>query len=103
MSKVSKNSLSSNEGHITKKTPTKSFIDNIDKMRNSHIRNCTGLYMGYEYEDYSKNQEQKDLEYYKRFINSSAYDDIREVEVEMGKTLTLSKLGKISSMRDDYH
>ena len=32
-------------------------------------------------EDYSIYQEKKDLESYRRFMNSSAYDEIKEVQV----------------------
>lgn len=32
-------------------------------------------------EDYSIYQEKKDLESYKRFMNSSSYDEIKEVQV----------------------
>lgn len=32
-------------------------------------------------EDYSIYQEKKDLESYKRFMNSSSYDEIKEVKV----------------------
>ena len=48
-------------------------------MRNPHIRDCVSL--GEKYgtiEDYSQYQEQKDLESYRKFLNSSAYDDIKE-------------------------
>lgn len=33
-------------------------------------------------EDYSKEQEEKDLYHYKRFLQSFAYDDILECEVQ---------------------
>ncbi len=33
-------------------------------------------------EDYSKEQEEKDLYYYKKFLQSFAYDDIKECEVK---------------------
>lgn len=33
-------------------------------------------------EDYSKEQEEKDLQRYKRFLQSFAYDDIKECEVK---------------------
>ncbi len=32
--------------------------------------------------DYTVNQEEKDLQRYKRFLQSFAYDDIKECEVE---------------------
>lgn len=37
--------------------------------------------MKYAIEDYSIYQEKKDLELYRRFINSSAYDEVKEVQV----------------------
>lgn len=58
-----------------------SFVDKIETMRNPHIRDCVSL--GEKYgtiEDYSQYQEQKDLESYRKFLNSSAYDDIKEKE-----------------------
>jgi hypothetical protein len=33
-------------------------------------------------EDYSKEQEENDLQRYKRFLQSFAYDDIKECEVK---------------------
>lgn len=102
MLKLCKNSLSNSENNSISKEHAVRFIDNINKMRNLHIRNCGGIcIVEYENEDYYENQEQKDLKNYKRFINSSAYDDIREVESGIGKQLTLSSLRKISSMYDD--
>lgn len=84
------------------KTHARRFVDNIDKMRNPHIRDCVSLSEKYgTIEDYSKCQEQRDLENYKSFINSSAYDDIKETESEIGKKLTLINLRKISGMHDD--
>lgn len=84
------------------KTPAERFMDNIDRMRNPHIRDCVSLSEKYgTIEDYSEYQEQRDLENYKSFINSSAYDDVKDVESEIGKQLTLSNLRKISGMHDD--
>ena len=37
--------------------------------------------MKYAIEDYSIYQEKKDLESYRRFMNSSSYDEIKEVQV----------------------
>lgn len=78
------------------KTPAERFINNIDKMKNPHLR------VEYEtHEDYSIDQEQKDLKRYKSFINSSQYDDIKEVESEMGRKLSLNNLREIISFHDD--
>lgn len=71
-------------------------------MKNPHIRDCVSLSEKEgTIEDYSVYQEQNDLEKYRSFINSSAYDDIKETEPEMGKQLTLTNLRKISGMHDD--
>ncbi len=78
------------------KTLAERFIENIDKMKNPHLR------VGYEtHEDYSEDQEQKDLKRYKSFINSSQYDDVKEVESEMGRKLSLNNLREIISFHDD--
>lgn len=92
----------SSETIVCENTQAKKFVDNIDKMRNPHIRDCVSLEEKYgSIEDYSEYQEQRDLENYKHFINSQAYDDLKEAESEIGEQLTLSKLRKISSMHDD--
>ena len=96
MQKVSKSQAS------MKKMPAERFIDNITNMRNPHIRDCVSLSEKYgTIEDYSEYQEQRDLENYKNFINSSAYDDIKESESLIEKQLTLTKLRKIGAMHDD--
>ena len=48
-------------------------------------------------EDYSIYQEQKDLNNYKKYINSSAYDMEREIEnkITTPRQLTLSYIRKI--------
>lgn len=75
------------------KTYAKRFIDNIDQMRNPHIRDCVdSSEKSGTIEDYSKYQEQSDLARYRRFISSSAYDEIKEVETKMPKKLTFSNL-----------
>ncbi len=51
--------------------------------------------------DYYTYQEQRDLERYKRFINSSAYDDVRKAEEDISKPLTLEKLRKRSAEHDN--
>ncbi len=92
----------SNEAIVCEKTPVERFVDNIDKMRNPHIRDCVSLSEKYgTIEDYSEYQEQRDLESYKNFINSFAYDDIKETESEIEKQLTLTNLRNISGMHDD--
>lgn len=59
----------------------KKFVDNIENMRNPHIRDCVSLEEKYgTIEDYMQYQERKDLESYRRFLNSSAYDDVKEAE-----------------------
>lgn len=83
------------------------FFNNIEKMRNPHIRDygtCSERFG--KIEDYSELQEQKDLKRYYHFINSSAYDDIKNAESELtlnenNKKLTLTLLRKISSYHDD--
>lgn len=77
---VNNQSDSNFDGTITDgKTPAERFIDNIDKMRNPHVRDCVGLSEKCgTIEDYSEDQEQKDLKRYRSFINSSAYDDIKK-------------------------
>lgn len=86
----------------TSKMSAERFFQNIDKMRNPHIRDCISLSeRDGHIEDYSIYQEQKDLKNYKQYINSSAYDDVKETELEIKKEMTLSKLRKISSMHDD--
>lgn len=82
----------------------KRFVNNIDKMRNPHIRDCVSLEEKYgSVEDYSQYQEQIDLKRYYSFMNSSAYDDIRDVEfgIPYQKKLTLDDLRLISSQHDD--
>lgn len=92
----------SNEAIVCEKTHVEKFTDNITNMRNPHIRDCVSLSEKYgAIEDYSGYQEQRDLENYKSFINSSAYDDVKEAESEIEKQLTLIKLRKISGMHDD--
>lgn len=96
----------SNETVVCEQTPAERFINNIEKMRNPHIRDCVSLSeKSGSIEDYSEHQEQRDLEKYKSFINSSAYDEVKEeessIEEEIGEPLTLAKLRKISGMHDD--
>jgi len=73
------------------------------KLRNHHVR----LYSISEKDgfipDYSKNKEQRDLERYKRFINSSSYDDIRDAETEIDfKTEEASSsIRKIGAYHED--
>jgi len=82
---------------ISGKTSVKNFSDNLDKAINSRI----SVYEDGSIEDYSPYQEQRNLEKYKIFLSSFAYDDIKEAEFEIAKTLTLTKLRKIVSLGDD--
>ncbi len=94
--------LSPTQEMLNKKTHAERFIDNLDKMKNPHIRACVSLSEIYgTVENYSEYQEQRDLENYKSFINSSAYDDIKKFETGIPRRLTLSNIRKISSMHDD--
>lgn len=94
--------LVANKTIICEKTPAERFVDNIDKMRNSHRRDCvSSSEKDGTVEDYSEYQEKKDLEKYKNFINSSAYDDIKEIESKITKQLTFTNVRKISGMHDD--
>lgn len=54
------------------------------KRKNHHIWLCSISERDGLIPNYSKEPEQRDLENYKRFMNSFAYDDIRDVESEMG-------------------
>ena len=62
------------------------FINLLEcgKMRNHHVCLCSISERGGFIPDYSENQEQRDLKRYKRFMNSSNYDDIRNAEAEIG-------------------
>ena len=81
------------------------FINLLEagKLRNHHIQ----LYSISERDgfipNYSEGQEKRDLENYKSFINSSAYDDIRDVESEMGieKQEVSSYIRKIGALHED--
>lgn len=73
--------LDNRENYTKVKVVNHNFIDKIENMKNSHIRDCVSL--GEKYgtiEDYSQYQERKDLENYRKFLNSSAYDDVKESE-----------------------
>ncbi len=91
----------SNEA-IVRITLAEKFVVSLETRKNPHLRDCVSLNEKYgTIKDYFEYQEQRDLENYKKFINSSAYDDIKETESEIEKTLTLTNLRKISSMHDD--
>lgn len=91
-----------NETIVSIITPAEKFVASLEKRKNPHLRDYVSLSEKTgTIENYSEYQEQRDLENYKRFIQSFAYDDIKEVEEEIGKTLTLTNLRKISSMHDD--
>ena len=77
------------------KTSAEKFVDNIENMKSPHLRNCGSLSEREgAIEDYSTYQEPRDLENYKSFLNSSAYDEVREVKTELDNPLTLEKLRK---------
>lgn len=61
------------------------FINLLEcgKLKNYHVRLCSLSERDGLISDYSKGQEQRDLELYKSFMNSSSYDDIRDAEAEM--------------------
>lgn len=50
-----------------------------NRLKNGEVKDTER--MKYAIEDYSIYQEKKDLESYRRFMNSSAYDEVRKVEV----------------------
>lgn len=60
------------------------FINLLEcgKMKNYHVWLCSISERDGLIPDYSKVQEQRDLESYQRFINSFAYDGIKNVESE---------------------
>lgn len=73
--------LDDRENYTRIKIDNNSFIEKTEKMRNPHIKDCVSLEKKCKtIEDHSKYQEKKDLENYKKFINSPAYDDIKESE-----------------------
>lgn len=93
----------SSEHVILSSTNASRFYENIDKMKSPHKAEITSSERFGSIEDYSEYQEQKDLKNYKSFINSSAYDDVKKVETEMGhqKILTLDYLRKRGAQHDD--
>lgn len=94
-----------NDRNITQTIADKAreFVENIDKMKSPHKMEINSCEKFGKIEDYSLYQEQRDLENYKRFINSSAYDDVKDVEKGMTyqKKLTLNMLRKRSMEHDD--
>lgn len=86
---LEQNTLADNEVTVVGEIAAKRFIENIYKMRNPHIRGGVSLSEKYgSIEDYSECHEHRDLKRYKRFINSSAYDDVKEVKSQVVKRLT---------------
>lgn len=81
----------------------KKLVDNIDKMKSPHKSEISCSERFGTIEDYTQYQEQKDLNNYKTFINSSAYDDIKEAESEIShqKKLTLKDLRKTSAQHEE--
>lgn len=86
---------------IVEQIHAKRFVDNIENMKNLHLRDCVSLgEREGTIEDYSLYQERNDLENYKKFLNSSAFDEIREVETDVDSPMTLEKLRQRSGEHD---
>ncbi len=88
--------------HETITTKALELVENIDKIKSPHKMEITSDEKFGSIEDYTLSQEQRDLKRYKEFINSSAYDDLKDIEVEISKEkkLTLNTLGKRSIKND---
>ena len=80
----------------------RNFTDNIEKMKSPHKSEIDCSEEFGTIENYSSYQEQKDLNNYKRYLNSSAYDSEREIEERMTppKQLTLSYIRRIGAEHD---
>ena len=94
------------EKNMTVESNAKRFVDSIERRRNPHIRDYgSAAERGGHLEDYYISQEKKDLENYRTFMNSSAYDDVRMAESEITsedlKNPTLVLLRKIGAYHDD--
>ena len=94
------------EKNVTIESNAKRFVDSIEKRRNPHIRDYgSAAERGGHLEDYYVSQEKKDLESYRAFMNSSAYDDVRLAESEITpeelKNPTLVLLRRIGGYHDD--
>lgn len=63
----------------------KRFVENIPNLKNSHKVFGTGAEKDGSIEDYTVYQNQKDLETYKSFLSSFAYDDVKEAEEQIKK------------------
>lgn len=86
---------------VEEQTHVKRFVDNIENMKNPHLRDCVSLgEREGTIEAYSLYQERKDLENYKEFLNSSAFDEIRGGETDVDSPMTLEKLRKRSGEHD---
>lgn len=86
---------------ISGQTNVERFVGNIETMKNPHIRDCVSLgEREGTIEDYSLHQERKDLEHYKEFLNSSAFDELKGTEIDMSSPMTLTKLRKRSGEHD---
>lgn len=104
MVKLNKQKNVTVNGNITQTTINKvCWLENIYKMKSPHKMAISSCEKFGTIIDYTLYQEQRDLENYKRFINSSAYDDIKDVEEQMTyqKKLTLNMLRKRSMEHDD--
>ncbi|MBE6159552.1 MAG: hypothetical protein E7157_00680 [Lactobacillales bacterium] len=94
--------LDNRENYTKIKAVNYSFIEKVEKMRNPHIRDCVSL--GEKYgviEDYSQYQEKKDLEEYRKFMNCSAYDEIKEEEGLSFQKLLGSELNNECDMTEE--
>lgn len=87
---------------ISEQTNAERFVENIETMKNPHIRDCVSLGdREGTIEDYSAHQERKDLEHYKEFLNSSAFDEVKGAETDVSSPMTLAKLRKRSGEHDN--
>ena len=89
------NSLVFNQSKVSERA--RIFVDSLERRRNPHIRDYGGLgERSGHIEDYTLYQEKRDLERYRSFMNSSAYDDVRDAEKRLnGKKLVRRKLRSI--------
>lgn len=90
-----------NETIVSEQTNAERFVDSIENMKSPHLRGCVSLgEREGTIEDYSVYQERKDLERYKEFLNSSAFDEVRGTETDVDSPMTLEKLKKRSGEHD---
>lgn len=81
----------------------KKFVDSINQMKSYHQSEISFSERLGTINDYSGFQEQRDLENYRMFMNSSAYDSIKDVGNEMPpqKKITLNCLRKIGLQHEE--